>query len=60
MLNVRCHIDQPPTVASLCCSDRAAIEEVNAAINSGDPDRLLKALLSGDARLSGIKEENIK
>ncbi|XP_065909989.1 ras GTPase-activating-like protein IQGAP1 [Dysidea avara] len=39
---------------------QASIEEVNTAINSGDLERLLKALLNGDARLSGIKEENVK
>lgn len=39
---------------------QAAIGEVNSAIQSGDLQQLLNALISGDARLSGIKEENIR
>ena len=41
-------------------TDQAAIEEVNSAIQAGDLERLLKALVDGDARLSGIKKENIR
>jgi len=56
---VRCHLKYH-SLTSWYCSDQAAIEEVNAAINSGDPERLLKALMDSDARLSGIMEENVK
>ena len=41
-------------------TDQAAIGEVNTAIQSGELQRLLNALMSGDARLAGIKEENIR
>lgn len=41
-------------------TDQAAIGEVNSAIQSGDLQQLLNALIDGDARLSGIKEENIR
>jgi hypothetical protein len=39
---------------------KAAIDEVNAAIEAGDMERLLKALGEDDAKLSGVRPDNIK
>ena len=38
----------------------AAIDEVNAAIEDGDEARLLQALQTPDARLSGVIPDNVK
>ena len=39
---------------------KAAISEVNAAIDSGDMERLYAALEAGDAKFSGVDRDNLK
>lgn len=42
------------------CAVKAAITEVNAAIDSGDMERLFAALQAGDARFSGVNKDNVR
>ena len=42
------------------CTVKAAIAEVNAAIDSGDMERLYAALQAADARFNGVDKANMR
>ena len=48
------------TSAVSSCTVKAAIGEVNAAIDSGDMERLYAALRAADARFTGVDQANMR